>query len=214
MPAAGTGASSVTPSAEPGVPVRAPIRGPSPPGVQLRLSARMRMRMRMRERAAALILTLLLGAGPAMADNCAQFEIVGDRIPAPLGGLTGDARNGPPVALGRARGDCTICHRMPLPNRQFHGSVGPALDTVGARLDAGQLRLRIAAPKRLNPNSLMPAYCTTGGRHRVALGFIGKPILDAQQIEDLVAWLATLDGTAAAPQDEAVPAGPTAAADS
>lgn len=151
-------------------------------------------------------LALLLSAvGPAHADDCASFEIVGDRIAEPLGGLRGDAMNGPAVALAPDQGDCTICHRLPLPNRQFHGTVGPALDAVGARLDAGQLRLRIAAPKRLNPNSVMPAYCTTGGRHRVALGFVGRPILDARQIEDLVAWLASLDGAAEQDRDDGHP---------
>lgn len=141
----------------------------------------------------ALLLTVLV---PARAEDCAAFEIVGDRIPEPLDGVRGDAARGPAVALAPDQGDCTICHRLPLPNRQFHGTVGPALDAIGTRLDAGQLRLRIAAPKRLNPSSVMPAYCTTGERHRVALGFVGKPILDARQIEDLVAWLATLDGAA------------------
>ncbi|HSG88475.1 MAG TPA: hypothetical protein VLA56_04635 [Pseudomonadales bacterium] len=146
-----------------------------------------------------LVATLLAAGGAARGEDCASFEIVGDRIPAPLDGIAGDARRGPEVALAADRGDCTICHRLPLPGRQFHGTVGPPLDRVGARLDTGQLRLRIAAPKRLHPNSLMPAYCTTGNRHRVALGFVGRPILSATEIEDLVAWLSTLDGTAAAP---------------
>lgn len=145
------------------------------------------------ERAWALALAMLLGlASVARADDCAAFEIIGDRIPQPLAGIRGDAANGPAVARAPDQGDCTICHRMPLPDRQFHGTVGPALDTVGARLDRGQLRLRVAAPKRLNPDSVMPAYCTTDGRHRVSPGFKGRPILDARQIEDLVAWLSTL----------------------
>jgi sulfur-oxidizing protein SoxX len=148
--------------------------------------------------APVLLLLALLAPGDARADACADFRIVGDGIPEPLAGKRGDPSRGRAVALAREQGDCTICHRLPLPARQFHGTVGPPLDRVGARLSAAQLRLRIAAPKRLNPATVMPAYCTVGGRYRVALGHVGEPILDAGQIEDLVAWLVTLDGTAAA----------------
>jgi sulfur-oxidizing protein SoxX len=148
-----------------------------------------------------LLLAVLWLPATALADgDCAEFRIVGDAVPEPLSGLEGDPRRGRDLARAADGGDCTLCHRMPLPERHFHGTVGPPLDRVGARLDAGQIRLRIAAPRRLDPDSVMPSYCTTDHRHRVALGFVGESILSAQQIEHLVAWLTTLDGTAASPE--------------
>jgi sulfur-oxidizing protein SoxX len=56
----------------------------------------------------------------------------------------------------------------------------------------GQLRLRIADGARLNPDTIMPPYYRTTGLHRVARAFEGKTILTAEQIEDVVAYLATL----------------------
>lgn len=152
--------------------------------------------MRSAEAAFTLALLVALVAWPsARAADCASFRIDGDGIAAPLDGAVGNPDRGREVALDRTRGDCTICHLLPLPGRRFHGTVGPSLDAVGARLDAAQIRLRIAAPKRLNPHTVMPAYCTTGNRYRVAAGLVGRPILSAGEIEDLVAWLRTLDGS-------------------
>lgn len=153
-------------------------------------------------RSVRLLLLAVLGlpAMPLFAGDCADLRIVDDAVPEPLAGLEGDPRRGRDLARAVDGGDCTLCHRLPLPERRSHGTVGPSLDRVGARLDAGQIRLRIAAPRRLHPNSVMPSYCTTDHRYRVALGFVGQPILSAQQIEDLVAWLSTLDGTAASPE--------------
>lgn len=128
--------------------------------------------------------------------HCAPLEVRGDAIPEPLLGLTGDPARGRRVAMAREGGDCTLCHRLPLPGRRFHGTVGPPLGAVGTRLTPGQLRLRIAAGRLLMPASVMPEYCRVGDRHRVAGPWQGAPVLTAQQIEDLVAWLGTLDGKA------------------
>ena len=70
--------------------------------------------------------------------------------------------------------------------------MGPSLANVGSRLDAGELRLRIADITRVNPAAAMPAFHRTEGLVRVASTYAGKPVLSAQQVEDLVAWLATL----------------------
>ena len=56
----------------------------------------------------------------------------------------------------------------------------------------GQLRLRIVDASRLNPDTIMPPYYRVDGLDRVAPGFRGKPILTAEQIEDVVAYLMTL----------------------
>ena len=72
------------------------------------------------------------------------------------------------------------------------GDVGPALNGIGSRLDAAQLRLRLVDPKRMNPGTIMPAYYKVEGLYRVNPQYRGKPVLAAQEIEDVVAYLLTL----------------------
>jgi sulfur-oxidizing protein SoxX len=110
----------------------------------------------------------------------------------PLTDQPGDAARGRRIILDREGGDCTICHAMPLPQRQFHGTIGPALDGVADRYSAGELRLRLVDPKRLNPDTIMPAYHSVEGLQDVQQRYRGKPILTAQQIEDVVAYLLTV----------------------
>jgi sulfur-oxidizing protein SoxX len=122
----------------------------------------------------------------------AAFEVAGDAIPAPLAGLTGDAARGLSIVRDRAVGNCLICHTLPLPDERFQGEIGPALDGVGARLTAGQIRLRLVDQARINPQTVMPAYYRVDGLTNVAAEYRGRPALDAQQIEDVVAYLAGL----------------------
>ena len=72
------------------------------------------------------------------------------------------------------------------------GDVGPPLSGIGGRLNAAQLRLRVVDPSRLKPETVMPSYCRTTGLQRVAEAYRGRPILNGQQIEDVVAYLQTL----------------------
>jgi sulfur-oxidizing protein SoxX len=74
----------------------------------------------------------------------------------------------------------------------MQGTLAPDLKGAGARASEGQLRLRIVDASRLNPDTIMPTYYRTDGLARVAPLFRGKPILTAEQIEDVVAFLATL----------------------
>jgi L-cysteine S-thiosulfotransferase len=87
---------------------------------------------------------------------------------------------------------CVTCHAMPLPQREFHGTVGPLLDGIGRRAMAGVLRLRLVDAKAFNPETIMPAYYKVEGLHRVLDRYHAKPILTAQQIEDVIAYLLTL----------------------
>jgi len=81
---------------------------------------------------------------------------------------------------------------MPLPQREFHGTIGPPLDGIGSRTTAGALRLRLVDPKALNPATIMPAYYKIEGLNRVLDRYRARPILSAQQIEDVIAYLLTL----------------------
>jgi sulfur-oxidizing protein SoxX len=135
----------------------------------------------------------------ATPENTAQeqgalvgYRIINGAIPEPLTDQPGDAERGRRIVLNREGGDCVICHAMPLPQRQFHGTIGPPLDSVGGRHPAGELRLRLVDSKALNPDTIMPAYYRVEGLHRVDEHYRGKPILTAQQIEDVVAYLLTL----------------------
>lgn len=140
---------------------------------------------------------LLLGLQASRADaaSLAPYQMVNGTIPQPLTSMPGDPERGRRIVLDRDGGDCTICHAMPLPQRQFHGTVGPPLDGIGRRSSAGALRLRLVDPKVLNPTTLMPAYYKIIGLHHVLERYRDRPILTAQQIEDVIAYLLTLTET-------------------
>ena len=122
----------------------------------------------------------------------AAFESVGDAIPKPLAAEPGDAARGRSIVVNRDQGACTLCHEVPGETR--FGNVAPPLAGVGAKLSAGQLRLRVADSSRVSPDTPMPAYYRTEGLRQVAAAYRGKTILSAQQVEDVVAYLATLKG--------------------
>ena len=102
----------------------------------------------------------------------------------------GDPARGQAVMIDRELGNCLSCHAAPI-NVEFFGTAGPTLAGVGDRLTPAQLRLRLVDSKRINPMSMMPAYYKSEGLHRVLDEFEGKRILTAQQIEDVIAYLAT-----------------------
>jgi L-cysteine S-thiosulfotransferase len=120
------------------------------------------------------------------------YVIVGDAIPASLTGAPGDPVRGKAIVASRQTGLCLLCHSAPLPEEKFQGTIGPDLTGTGSRNTEGQLRLRIVDPRKLNPDTIMPAYYRRDGLDRVAPAFRGKTVLTAEQIEDVVAFLMTL----------------------
>ena len=110
----------------------------------------------------------------------------------PPAGAQGDAARGESIALSRSQGLCVLCHAVPEQNPALQGTIGPPLAGVGGRLDADTLRQRLVAPERFNPDTVMPSYGRSTGLRQVALAQRGKPLLTDGQIDDLVAWLATL----------------------
>jgi sulfur-oxidizing protein SoxX len=113
-------------------------------------------------------------------------------IPQSLTGGKGDPVRGRAIVASRQVGLCLLCHNGPFPEERFQGNLAPDLAGAGARWSEGMLRLRIVDSSRINPTTIMPAYHRTGGLTRVAAGHRGKPILSAEQIEDVVAFLTTL----------------------
>lgn len=120
------------------------------------------------------------------------YTVVGDAIPKPLTSTPGDPVRGKAIIVDRKLGNCLACHTLPIPSEADPGNVGPPLAGVGKTFSAGQLRLRIVNIKVVDPNTIMPGFYRTTGLHDVDPKFAGKPILRAQQVEDVVAYLQTL----------------------
>ena len=137
----------------------------------------------------------MAAAGALSANSwiaCAgEPRIVGDAIPAPLA-VAGDVGRGRALLAARENANCVLCHAIPDPALPFAGNVGPSLAGVASRLSAGQIRLRIVDNMRVNAATIMPSYYRSSDFDRVAPEYRGKTILTAQQVEDLVAYLATL----------------------
>ena len=133
---------------------------------------------------AAFVLALPLAGG--------AVTVASEGLPEALDGKVGDAARGRALVANRTQGLCLLCHSGPIPEERFQGNLAPDLAGAGRRWSTAQLRLRLVDPRRLNPDSIMPAYGRTTGLTQVGRNWEGKPILDAQQIEDVVAYLATL----------------------
>ena len=132
-----------------------------------------------------------------LATVVAVFSMLGvaqgqDAIPESLTGAKGDPVRGRAIVASRQVGLCLLCHSGPFPEERFQGNLAPDLRGAGARWSEGQLRLRIVDSSRINPATIMPAYHRSEGLVRVAPAWRGKPVLSAEQIEDVVAFLMTL----------------------
>jgi len=127
-----------------------------------------------------------------VAAQPAPYRIEGDSIPQSLTGAPGDPARGRAIVANRSVGLCLLCHSGPVPEERFQGTMAPSLAGAGARWSVGQLRLRLVDPAHLNADTIMPAYYRTEGLTRVGRSFAGKTILNAGQVEDVVAYLTTL----------------------
>ena len=103
----------------------------------------------------------------------------------------GDIDRGREIVAGR-EGNCLLCHALPETKQRFMGNVAPALSHVASRLTPAQIRLRVVDPTLVNREAVMPAYYRVRGLDQVAQPFRDRPILSAQQVEDVVAYLSTL----------------------
>ena len=110
----------------------------------------------------------------------------------PLTSSPGNPERGQAVVVDRELGHCLLCHQINQLDESFQGNIGPDLSNVGSRLTTAMIRARVIDPTRANPESVMPAYHRTEGLEQVAEEYAGIPILDAQQVDDVVAYLETL----------------------
>lgn len=145
--------------------------------------------------AAALAAVAANGAETAPGD--VKFE--DGAVSASLTGVAGDAAQGAAIVGDRARGNCVACHQVAaLPKIAWHGEIGPALDGAGSRWTEAQLRGIVANAKIMFEGSMMPSFYKVDGFIRPGEEFTGDaatvitPLLKAQEIEDVVAFLATL----------------------
>ena len=141
---------------------------------------------------ASLVAAALLVASPVRAEELRGFTVVGDAIPQSLTGKTGDAVRGRATIADRQKGLCLLCHTGPFPEQRFQGNLAPDLRGAGSRWTEGQLRLRLVDSSKVNSATIMPAYYRIEGLTRVGSAWQGRPVLSAEEIEDVVAFLATL----------------------
>ena len=136
---------------------------------------------------------LLLGTSTLFLPSLAFSQTwVGDSIVNPLTSSPGDVARGRAIVANRQVGLCLLCHSGPFPEERFQGNLAPDLSASVSHSTAAQLRARLVDPSRFNPTTIMPAYYRTMGLNRVAPKFVNQTILSGQEIEDVVAFLVSL----------------------
>ncbi|WP_421858788.1 sulfur oxidation c-type cytochrome SoxX [Oricola sp.] len=115
-------------------------------------------------------------------------------VTASLTGAAGSAAEGRKVFADRKLGNCLACHAVTDQSEQlFHGEVGPALDGAADRWSEAELRAIVVNSKSIfSDATIMPGFYTLDVGKDVREDLIGKTILSAEQVEDVVAYLATL----------------------
>jgi sulfur-oxidizing protein SoxX len=146
----------------------------------------------MMRRCLLLAAALVANGNPAAAqDALVPYDVVDGAIPKPLTATQGDPVNGRALVVKRET-TCLLCHSGPFPEQRFQGNLSPPLTGTGSRWTEGELRLRMVDATRLNEATIMPPFYRIDGLNRVARSLHGKPILTAQEVEDVVAFLITL----------------------
>ncbi|MEL7115903.1 MAG: sulfur oxidation c-type cytochrome SoxX [Pseudomonadota bacterium] len=142
--------------------------------------------------AAALMLSVHAVGAAETAPSDVEFNEYGG-VSASLTGTPGDPANGAKVFANRKQGNCLACHEnSDMADALFHGEVGPTLDGVGSRWEEADLRGILTNSKMMFEGTIMPAFYIDAGYTRASEKFEGKPILTAQQVEDVLAYLKTL----------------------
>ena len=140
-------------------------------------------------------------ASAALAEVTAPTDVayVDGAVEASLTGTPGNPEDGA-IIMNKGAGNCIACHAVTaLSDLPFHGEVGPTLDGAADRWTEAELRGIVANAKMMFDGTMMPSFYKTEGFVRIGAGYTGKaldgdvdPLLTAQQIEDVVAFLMTL----------------------
>ncbi len=140
----------------------------------------------------ALGMTGLVVAADVTAPEDVKVENLA--ISASLTGAPGNAEEGKNVFSNRKLGNCLACHaNSDMADQLFHGEVGPSLDGAGTRWQPEVLRTIVVNAKEVfSDETVMPGFYSLDVGEDVRKDLIGKTILTAQQVEDLVAYLSTL----------------------
>ena len=132
------------------------------------------------------------GAGLVLwAAQVLAAPVASPGLPTPLTSVAADPVQGLRIAQGR-EAQCVLCHALPGSTVR-QGNIGPDLQGVAQRSTPAMLRLRLVDSRQINPDSLMPAYHSTAGLQQVGQTWAGRPVLTAQDIEDVLAYLLTLN---------------------
>lgn len=142
---------------------------------------------------AVFLISFIFSSSSYSEQNFYPWKIKNYAIAAPFGGMKGNAQRGRKIVINKNKGNCLACHNLPIPEEIFHGTIGPPLQGIASRLNKGQIRLRLADEQKINPNTVMPGfYKNPKENNRVDDKYWGKPILNAQEAEDVIAYLMTL----------------------
>lgn len=145
-------------------------------------------------------------------EEVASFKVTkGKTLPAAietsLTDKAGDPEAGVKWMVHRRLGNCIACHEVgailkksspdnidSMVKYAFHGKVGPSLDGVASRYTTAELRMIVVDPKKAFPDAdtIMPSFQKVEGLHRVNKDCNGIAMLSPQQVEDVIAFLATL----------------------
>jgi sulfur-oxidizing protein SoxX len=142
---------------------------------------------------ASSLLSGMANAQDALPDDYCVWEVGDYAIKEPLCGLAGDVQRGREIATDGNRGNCLACHQLPVPGVEAYGTIGPPLAGIAARLSVPMIRLRVVDTRSINPMSIMPGFYRDPRLiNRPAKAYRGRTFLTAQQVEDVIAYLATL----------------------
>ncbi|QWE19912.1 sulfur oxidation c-type cytochrome SoxX [Polynucleobacter sp. AP-Kolm-20A-A1] len=141
------------------------------------------------------ILNLSLVGAQTVSGVQAEGVNGGGAVLQPLTSTPGDPIRGRAIVANRQTGLCLLCHSGPFPEERFQGNLAPELSVSAGRYTVPELRARIMDASRFNPNTIMPSYYRDDHLYRVAAKFKGETILSGQEIEDVVAFLASMNNS-------------------
>lgn len=153
------------------------------------------------KRIATTFVALSLAASATMAEVApTEVAFVDGAVAQSLSGTAGNPEEGRKIVTSKSLGNCVACHSAEdYADVPFHGDIGPMLDGAGSRWEEADLRGIVADAKMMFEGTMMPSFYKTTGFTRPGDAYTGKaaqgelqPLLSAQQVEDVVAYLMTL----------------------